>query len=299
MRHSLRHVAVILALALLTASCTKSSDSEGNPTSIPSPSPHAVSSVGSYVALGDSFAAGPDISPVAAASAGCRRSKDNWPSLLADDLAAKTFTDVTCTGAPTSHLTAAFIPRGGTSTRPQLDAVDDRTQLITVTMGGNDGGTFPGILTACTDVLNKADNVCTDFVRDRLPGMLDEVKDGVERGLTDIRRKAPQAVVLMVGYFRVAPDKGGCAELGTTGSRTKLEARAEKRLDTTLASAAKAVGVGYLSLRKASKGHDACAGDEAWINGLTPQGGVGAPLHPNAAAMKAAAKAVAKRLREG
>lgn len=298
MRHSTRRLVVLAAVAMLMASCTSKSGSDDG-DAIPSPAPRALKSVNSYVALGDSFAAGPDIDPLATSSSACRRSNANWPHLVADELKAKTFADVTCTGAPTSHLTEPFTPRGGTSTRPQLDAIDEHTQLITVTMGGNDAGTFPGILTVCTDFYNASDDVCSGFVKSRLPGMLDEVQDSVERGLTDIRRKAPQATILMVGYLRVSPDTGGCAELGTTGRRTKLEARAEQRLDQTLASAAKVSGVGYLSLRKVSKGHDVCAGDDAWVNGLKPAGGTGAPLHPNADGMRGAAGAIVERLERG
>jgi hypothetical protein len=42
-----------------------------------------------------------------------------------------------------------------------------------------------------------------------------------------------------------------------------------------------------------SKGHDACAGANAWTNGITPDAlGEGASLHPRPSGMKAVATAV-------
>ena len=53
---------------------------------------------GRYVALGDSYSAGPLI-PTTDLAGGCARSDHNYPSLVARPLKVKTFVDVTCSGA--------------------------------------------------------------------------------------------------------------------------------------------------------------------------------------------------------
>lgn len=287
---------MILAVSLTIAACDGSSGPDPAPSGTRSP---PITSVTSYVSLGDSFSAGPGIEPVDTSSSGCLRSDRSWPSLLAKRLRAKTFVNVSCSGAPSSHLTAPFTPAGGTKTKPQLDAVHDDTQLITLTMGGNDGGALPAIMIACRNALSEKRDVCAPFVRDQLAPILDEVEIGVARGLSDIRHRAPDATVLLVGYPRIAPDTGACKALGISGPRTRLQQRAEEALDGVLRSAARDAGVGYLSLRAASRGHDACAGRDAWVNGLEAPNGDGVALHPNAAGVRAIEAAVAKRLKQG
>jgi hypothetical protein len=58
-----------------------------------------------YVAMGDSVAAAPGV-PDPAPPAGCRKSTNDYPSVLARRLAATTFTDVTCSGATTENITS-------------------------------------------------------------------------------------------------------------------------------------------------------------------------------------------------
>src|ERR1700756_4025516 len=90
-----------------------------------------------YVALGDSMAAAPGV-PDPAPPAGCRKSTNDYPSVLARRLTATTFTDVTCTGATTQDITdRAQETKNGIIGR-QIDAVRASTDLITITVGAND-----------------------------------------------------------------------------------------------------------------------------------------------------------------
>ena len=78
---------------------------------------HRGDAVTKYVALGDSYSAGPLI-PTTDLAGGCARSDHNYPSLLADELDAKTFVDVTCSGAKTHDITGVQRPFPDARSRP-------------------------------------------------------------------------------------------------------------------------------------------------------------------------------------
>lgn len=88
-----------------------------------------------YVAMGSSFAAGPGILPGAddPGSVPCGRSSANYAHFLArrNKLA---LTDVTCGDATTANI----LEQGQFGAAAQIDAVTADTQLVTVTIGGND-----------------------------------------------------------------------------------------------------------------------------------------------------------------
>ena len=51
-----------------------------------------------YVAMGDSYSAGPFIGTMRSDPEGCARSLQNYPAFLADWLDVATYTDVSCSG---------------------------------------------------------------------------------------------------------------------------------------------------------------------------------------------------------
>jgi lysophospholipase L1-like esterase len=99
-----------------------------------------------YVALGDSFTAGPLI-PLQEEPYGCLRSTNDYPKLLHRDLPDLELRDVSCSGADTSDMTNAQGVEPGPNP-PQFDALDESTELVTVGIGGNDIG-FSSIAEDC------------------------------------------------------------------------------------------------------------------------------------------------------
>ena len=99
-----------------------------------------------YVALGDSYAAGPLI-PVQLKPYGCLKSSNNYAHLAAPTLSQPAFRDVSCSGAETEDMTQ---PQGVTPgpNPPQFDALDADTKIVTFTIGGNDIG-FSSIAEDC------------------------------------------------------------------------------------------------------------------------------------------------------
>jgi lysophospholipase L1-like esterase len=289
-----RALPVLVAVALLALSaCGDRSEPDPRPaptaatTTAATP---AASGYGRYVAIGDSYSAGPGIAPLDADSAACARSAADFPALLAERLRA-TLVDVGCSGATTQTATQGANGLTGTLD-PQLDALGDDTALVTVLIGGNDGGLFQSLIQSCA----RAGATCAQYVRGQVPGVLSTTSDSVATLLDDVTDRAPDADVRLVGYLRLIPASGSCDALGVPAAAQELVRRAEADLDDALAAAASRADVTYVSMREASKGHDACAGDDAWTNGSTSADGDGIIFHPRAAGMRAVAAAVAATL---
>jgi lysophospholipase L1-like esterase len=274
----LRPIPVVLALLLAVGAC----GGESGTAAIDTPNGPR------YVALGDSFTAGPGISPVDSRSMECARSNLNYPRLVAKAVDAASFTDVSCAGATTANvLETTPIPGSTAPLKAQLAAVEPDTQLVTIGIGGNDSGLFSSLSRACT----QQGDACAAYLEDRLPDVLRSTRGHVVEVLRSIAERAPKAQVVLVGYLRVVPEDRGCEALGGAALDTGRVADGEAAIDAMMRAAARTAGATYVSMSAASEGHDACTAD-AWTNGLVPELGDGIPLHPRKAGMQQVARAV-------
>jgi lysophospholipase L1-like esterase len=259
-------------------------------------------SVSSYVALGDSYAAGPLIPLQTGIPAGCLRSSRNYPSLVAETIGILAFRDVTCSGATTEHLGAPQrVPLGVNG--PQLDALTEDIELVTLTIGGNDIG-FAEIVNECArrSPAQPTGAACRDHYQasgsDELAERIAATARDVDAALTAIADRAPDARVLLVGYPAILPDTGpGCFPVVpfSPGDVEYLR-ETEKRLNAMLADRADAAGVDYLDTYTPTIGHDVCRlPGVKWIEGLVPTAPA-APVHPNALGMAAMAAVVVEAL---
>src|SRR5688572_4758431 len=98
-----------------------------------------------YVALGDSYAAGPLI-PLQEEPWGCLKSTNNYAKHVAARLQVD-LRDATCSGADTNDMTNAqgVFPEANP---PQFDRLDAGVDLVTLQIGGNDIG-FGNIAETC------------------------------------------------------------------------------------------------------------------------------------------------------
>ena len=92
-----------------------------------------------YVALGDSFASGPDIPTQLADPAGCLRSSNNYPHVAATALKLA-LTDVSCSGATTADMYAAQGVTPGPANPAQLSAITASTAAVSLLVGGDNVG---------------------------------------------------------------------------------------------------------------------------------------------------------------
>ena len=110
-----------------------------------------------YVALGDSYTAGPLI-PLQIPPYGCLKSNNNYAHLAATRLGQPAFRDPSCSGAKTDHMESAQGVSPGPNP-PQLHALDADTQVVTLGIGGNDIG-FSGIAENCMSATSPSGTFC-------------------------------------------------------------------------------------------------------------------------------------------
>ena len=250
-----------------------------------------------YVAMGDSYTAGPLIPHHVGEPPGCLRSDHNYPHLVARAVGAE-LVDVSCSGAETADLNSAQRLLGPDNP-PQLDALDPGVGVVSVQIGGNDIG-FAEFLGRCLSLLPLGAPCRDHYTRggvDEISLRVAETAPRVAAALAEIRRRSPAARVLVVGYPAVLPEQGpGCwPVLPITPADVSYLRDKEKELNAMLAGQAGAAGATYVDLYGPSIGHDACQLPGArWVEPLVPASPA-APVHPNALGMQAMADVLAGR----
>ena len=244
-----------------------------------------------YVALGDSFTAGPFIPLQEPDPLGCWRSDHNYPHVLARAMGF-VLRDVSCSGAETRDMHRPQTVFGGVNP-PQLDALEPTADVVTVGIGGNDIG-FSEILETCTSPVPMG-APCRDRYTaqgsDELSRRIADTADDVAGVLAEIRRRSPNARVLVVGYQSILPEQGpGCwPVMPITPEDVPYLRDKHKELNAMLAAQAAAGGATYVDTYGPSIGHDACAlPGVRWVEPAVPMAPA-APVHPNAAGMAAVA----------
>ncbi|WP_310526158.1 SGNH/GDSL hydrolase family protein [Nocardioides sp.] len=234
-----------------------------------------------YVALGDSYSAGPLITTIRSDPSGCVRSTDNYPAFLAGWLSVATYTDVTCSGADTRDLISRQRLLDGKRVAPQLDALAADTDLVTLGIGGNDFGIFSSLID-CVEG-------CSPGRQRGLLRAAGRVEQRVAGAVRAIAKRAPEAEIYVVGYPQVLPEQETCPAVALPPAQLAAAARIALRLNDSLRAGSEAEGASYVDLGPASQGHDVCAGKAAWINGPQLRLGIAAPFHPMLAGMRGVA----------
>ena len=234
-----------------------------------------------YVAIGDSFTAGPLVT-ARMPLLGCMQSSVNYPKRLAEELGIEEITDVSCSGAVMSHL----YENQFSDTDPQLDALRPDTDLVTVGIAGNDFG-FADVLFECASqsLRNPWGSPCAAHYGTELDERIEGLRGDVSQVYADIAERSPNATVVSVGYLQILPESGGCwpSTPIARGDVPFLD-QAQTTLNEMLAEESTAHGAIFVDTME--RGHDVCQGsDTRWVEGLIPQDG--APVHPNNLGMAA------------
>jgi lysophospholipase L1-like esterase len=287
MRRTGGFAAAALAGALALGAC-----SSGAVEDLTDDSPPAIDT---YVALGDSFTAGPLI-PETDIADGCFRSSGNYPALVAERLDIDELVDVSCSGADTRDLTGRQNTAGQASVPPQLRAVRPDTDLVTLGIGGNDFSLFGTLVSTCSRLRqqNPAGAPCADELDRRgvdLVARAADIGDRVEEALRKIQGRAPEATVVLVGYLRLAPSEGRCPDLSFAAEDYELGREVAEALNAALSRAARETDVEFVDMHSASEDHDVCA-DVPWVNGGDTVQGEALAFHPFASGMEAVADEV-------
>lgn len=291
-----RLTTIALAAALLVSGCTSG---QAAPSSSAAPSGPVATRSGRYVALGDSFTAGPLI-PTTDLAGGCARSDHNYPSLVADALDVKTFVDVSCSGAKTHDLTGVQRPFGDSRVPPQLRVLTPDTTLVTLGIGGNDLDLFATLIGTCTRLrsTDPQGSPCARQLAANGPDLetaIGTISSRVATALRTIRTRAPRAKVVLVGYLRLVPDRGTCVGLPLAAGDYAEGRRISQTLDRALQRAARRTNVAFVDMYAASRGHDICS-KRPWVNGSVTNRQKALAYHPFASGMRAVAREVTSAL---
>ncbi|GAB2855810.1 SGNH/GDSL hydrolase family protein [Lentzea nigeriaca] len=250
-----------------------------------------------YVSLGDSFVSGPFIPLQRLDPLSCFKSTQNYPSVIARELGIAHFTDISCGGAQTKDMAGAQSGFPGQSV-PQLSALKPDTDLVTVSIGGNDIG-FGEIIQNCASrgLLDPYGAPCKAFYGNELAQRIDATAPKVANVLQAIRQHSPKARIVVVGYLRILPPSGGCWPVVpiASGDVPYLDTM-QQLLNGMLGAQAKAAGAGWVNPYDISLGRDVCAAPwDKWVEGLIPTRPA-FPVHPNASGMAAVGKQVVAAL---
>ena len=245
-----------------------------------------------YVAMGDSYTAAPYV-PLSDVAYGCNRSSNNYPQQVARELRIADVQDRSCSGAQTWDLPGRQQTHAGMEVPPQLSALTEQTDLVTVGIGANNGRLYARLATVC----RKRSGVCRlADQHGRLTAILDQLRPALVDVLEQVRHRAPDARILLVTYPQLLPDSGTCPRLPRMREEDRATFRAvNQRLRDEMEAAAEEADVEFVDVYTASHGHDVCS-DEPWVQGRVGSRRLGAALHPLARGQEAVAELVLDEL---
>lgn len=245
-----------------------------------------------YVALGDSFSSGEglgedDDNPYFApsgdpnANSKCHRHLEAYPGLFRfPGVLAPQLDFFACTGAETKNVyKAPQKKKRETLTQLARDQVNPNTEMVSLTIGGNDMG-FGKVLFKCVVIPAFA---CERFIRGGLDRDLKRLRPRLNATIDAIQAKTgSRASIFVLGYPHLFPAKQkhqNCKKLRIV---TGLSAREQRflrqmvgRVRGVTARVMAKQGVHYVDVIGSRKkpglftGHEICGPKEDWINGLT------------------------------
>lgn len=224
----------------------------GMPPCVKTPAP-----LRTWVAMGDSYASGQGANDYSGGA--CRRSANAYWALLRGHLRHGLQSEpsdfVACNGATTSAVHDH-----------QLGALDVTTRLVTISVGGDNLG-FSGVMKACVEPKGAS---CKEAIADHVnKDSLAALRASLRSLYGDIRGRAPNATVLVLGYPMLVGDHvDGCGAMDT-GDVPAIH-RAGRRLNGSIQNAiGDRRGFRFIGLVATFKDHPACNSDaDDWINGI-------------------------------
>jgi hypothetical protein len=235
-----------------------------------------------YVALGDSYSAASGVLPLDLSAPQCLRSTRNYSHLIAAATGAS-MTDVTCGAADTGDYFESQYP----GVAPQLDAVRGDTQLVTMTIGGNDSNVFIETILACgtagLSTLGQGSPCKARYGSSFEDTIRNTTYPSLVKALSAVRARAPAARVAILGYPWIMPASGGCfTKMPIASGDVPYVRGIQATLNDAVQRAAAATGAIYVNLNTVSNGHDACQPiGVRWVEPVL-QGTNPVIVHPNA-----------------
>jgi hypothetical protein len=260
-----------------------------------------------YAALGDSFSSGEGVRPFISGSDVpngnpknvCHRSTQAYGfQLHYPEVHLNLQSFIACSGAVTNNVKAGGQPpEAGPGELPQLaqhfppprdgiQVVNDGTDMVTLSIGGNDLGFVPIAITCslvddCASPAFKPFGPTQPSFKQAIEAKLPSVGAAASQTYFAVRGQAENASVFVMGYPRLFGN-GNCPfPLGVFSSSEKkwLDALGDK-LNLTLQAAASGAGIHFIHVAGTFKNHEIC-GNQPWINPLVVSD-MSASFHPRA-----------------
>ena len=177
-----------------------------------------------YTAMGDSYSSGEGNPPYDVgtdASGGCHRSNAAFGRQFAVAQAGIGTTGIqhiACSGAKIANLTTT----GQNGEQPQIAQMTPNSQLVTVTIGGNDAG-FAGVLTTC--LLLGLTTGCESTYNsnnssNNLYTIIDRLRPQLAAAYKAMKAAAPNAKIVAVTYPIMFQPGGPCLGIGSLTSNS-------------------------------------------------------------------------------
>lgn len=255
------------------------------------PATTPVATSGTYIALGDSVAAGVGLKTDSDSSA-CDRTDQSYPHQAASMLNYK-LVNLACSGAT---LPAGILGQQDVNqlmTQPQLDQLfaQPKPNLVSLTIGANDAG-WTAVFAKCyTGVCGTAED--TAAAKQRLAVM----GSNLQKALTQVQQHYGPGVpdVVVTGYHQVFPASpiSGCSDLtGIDASELAWGRQQQAAINDAIQKAVKNFAFAKFAAIDFG-GHELCTTD-SWVQGLADR----QPYHPTEAGQTAFAKQIQTTAKE-
>ncbi len=246
-----------------------------------------------YVALGDSYSSGEGACDYLAgtdtSSNRCHRSENAYSretnpfveAVYGMGISVDRTSFFACSGAETKNIKFGGVPRYGEIAQLDHAEIGSSTDLLTITIGGNDAQ-FADIIKWCMD----GDFDCRDYevfpgwpLRVYLPYIIQNwVEVKLELLFDEIQTAAPNATIVALGYPQLLssdPGAQNCFSLQSVASDITPDEITFLRtigdsLNDAISDAASAVGIHFAPVTSHFDGHEVCT-DNPWINGIKNQ----------------------------
>ena len=246
-----------------------------------------------YVALGSSYASAPGLGrPIPGSPPQAGRTDANYAHLLAGQLQLS-LTDATSSGATTDDV----LWRSHYGQAPQADALAPDTDLVTVTVGGNNIGYDASMMAAgLPPAAYLHRRPASELLKALAPAALTRNLALLPADMASvgqlIRRRSPHAVVLFVEYLTVLPLDPHTRVPGMKPAQAAACRRLAVHLALATEAGANATGCSVVRVAKASADHYAGSADPWTAGAFVPTAGGPLPFHPNQAGHEAVTRMI-------
>ena len=222
----------------------------------------------SYTAMGDSYSSGEGNPPYdPGTSGGCDRSNAAFGRQFAEGQAGIGPTGIqhiACSGATIANLTTT----GQNGEPSQISQMTPSSQLVTVTIGGNDAG-FASVLTSCLTTPTSCEDTYNSDDDNNEYNLIDSLRPKLTAAYTAMQEQAPDAKIVAVTYPNIFQPGTTCAGINNMSvNDVEFLISLTYYLDNTIAEAARDAGVYVMDERYAFLGHELCSSDP-WTYDLT------------------------------